>query len=188
MFFARNIAPSGKAICERWQIQDLISPEWDFSKSGTCMGDACDIELPTDCAKPSTLWDLDWFLMNDAEFEKSLPVSTAVSRERHHELRMKFDLREPLSALMRRAKDRISSQKKTHDRAFPPSRRLPPAVRRRLDRYDEYLKVWDLRAAHRTFVEIGELLFPGQQATAQRASDIYRRAKELINGGYKELR
>ncbi len=76
----------------------------------------------------------------------------------------------------------------SHDSAFPPSQKLPPKVRRRLDIYDHCLKVWDLKALDKTFVEIGQLLFRSQVATAQRASDIYHRAEQLINGGYKELR
>lgn len=186
-FFAKNIAPAGKAICECWQIRDPISPEWVFSKAGVCLSSAFDIQLPTDCANPGTLWELDCFLMSDAEFEESLPLSTFF-RPPRYELKMKFDLREPFSVLMLRAKDRISSEKKSYDRAFPPSRKLPPKVRRRLDSYDHCLKVWDLKALGNTFIEIGELLFPGQQATAQRAADIFKRAKTLINGGYKELR
>src|SRR5205807_9738096 len=34
-FFARMIAPRAKTICERWQIRDLLPPNWTFKSSGS---------------------------------------------------------------------------------------------------------------------------------------------------------
>jgi hypothetical protein len=128
--------------------------------------------------------------MDEAEFAASLPDSTVrrLKRLPRFELNLKLDLREPRSALMRQARDSISAQKTIYDLAHKSPRKPPPPVRRRLDTYDACLRVWDLRALGTTFAEIGERLFPGQQATAQRAADIFKRAKKLVNGGYKELR
>jgi hypothetical protein len=33
-YFATVIAPKAKVICVRWQIRDLLSPDWDFTPAG----------------------------------------------------------------------------------------------------------------------------------------------------------
>jgi hypothetical protein len=55
--------------------------------------------------------------------------------------------------------------------------------------------VWDLRISGLSFPEIAQAIYPieylahpkRQNPIVQRVADHYDRAKELINGGYKEL-
>jgi len=95
-----------------------------------------------------------------------------------------MDLRRPLALLLREANYWIRKRKQAHDALHPKTGRT---VRRRLDRYSDYLRVWDLRAQKRTFAEIGKIVFPGEGAASQRAFDNFRRAKALVEGGYKKL-
>jgi hypothetical protein len=99
-----------------------------------------------------------------------------------------FDLRQPLGRLFHEAKERIKTRKAVYNRMHPPAPQTAPTVRRRLDVYDVYLEVWDLRAENKTFSSIGKLVFPYDVTATQRAMDSFKRAKELIEGGYKELR
>lgn len=66
---------------------------------------------------------------------------------------------------------------------IPQTERRP---RRRLDQYDSYLRVWDLKQNEESFPQIAKKLYPKEHAL-DRVQDHYRRAKELISGGYREL-
>lgn len=192
-FFAKVVAPKAKAICERWQIRDPFSPEWDFDKETGSRRFKLhwEISLPTDCSSDDAgaLWDLSDFLLTEEEFLKSLPRSTKQKSgpRPDHELTLAFDLRQPLKRLLDEAEDITRTRKAVYDRMHPVLPRKAASVRRRLDLYDTYLKVWDLRQSGNTFKAIANAVFPYADAT-QRALDTYHRADELVKGGYKELR
>ena len=187
-FFAKVIAPKVKAICERWQIREPSPPSWSGRNNRP------GILVPTDCSKEEAGqgWDLPQFLLSRAELRKLLPESTVFrcGPDPDYQLELEFDLRRPLESLLREATDQITSRKRRYDRTHLHPTSIAPAVRRRLDRYAVYLKVWDLRKSGMKFDSIGALLFPGEPgATAlQRAKDSFGRAQELIHDGYKELR
>jgi hypothetical protein len=191
-FFGRAIAPKLKAICEKWQIRDPFSPYWDFTKLGRhYYKQHYRVLLPTDCSREEAAdqWDIpEFFFLSLDEIIERAPESTALLPRPDHVLTLKFDLRLPLPSLLAVAKGEITSSKKRYDRNHPPPTNITPAVRRRLDLYDTYLKVWDLQAQDNKFEVIGAVLFPSKPRRAQRALDSFNRAKELINGGYKELR
>ena len=189
-YFMTVIAPRAKIICQRWEIRDPISPDWKFTQSGLFYyKPGHELMLPTDCRREDVerMWDFSERLMSADELVKTLPESTATRGPDYH-LHLQFDLRSPLPHLLRQAKNWIGPSKRAYDRRHPQPTKLAPAVRRRLDRYDSYLKAWDLKKSGKTFVAIGKLLFPGELTSPQRAMDSFKRAKELINGGYKELR
>jgi len=192
-FFMAVIAPKAKMICERWQIIDPFSPKWDFEKSGSRRFKRYFVlSLPTNCHKEDAgrVWDLSDFLLSEKEFHKTLVKSTRPKRgpRPDHELTVEFDLRHPLDRLLRMSTDLIKTRKAVYDRMHPVVPEATPAVRRRLDLYEIYLRAWDLREDHNTFANIGQRLFPDQATATQRALDSFRRAKKLIEGGYKELR
>jgi len=66
-----------------------------------------------------------------------------------------------------------------------PRQELRP--RRRTDQFKEYLQVWDLKQQGLSLSRIAERLHKGETAL-DRVRDHYRRAKELIGGGYKALK
>jgi len=188
--FTKLIAPRIKAICERWQIREPLPPSWSGSHYYTSSGNF----VPTDCSKEEAGqgWVFPEFLWSDAELQRRLPESTAFryGPEPDYDLTLRFDLRRPLDSLLREATDQIKSRKWKYNRKHTQPTEIAPAVRRRLDCYGTYLKVWDLKTGGEKFDSIGAVLFPGEpRATAlQRAKDSFGRAQELIHGGYKELR
>ncbi len=192
-FFETVIAPKAKIICEKWEIQDPFSPDWQFTKSGAYFYKPhYEVLLPTDCDKKSAgaQWDFSDLLLSDDDFAKTLPRSTerSLGTRPGWLFSLRFDLRLPLSSLLRQAREQITSRKKRYIQVHPDPARTAPANRRRLDLYAVYLKVWDLRATGEKFEAIGASMFPGQLGAGQRANDSFKRAQELIDCGYKELR
>jgi len=197
LFFARVIAPKAKTICERWQIRDPVAPTMTFERPGcTDCEHQRECSLPTDCSKEEAghAWDLADFVadsrLSEEEFRNRLPDVTAKTYgpEPDYRLELVFDLRFPLDFLLREAEDRLRSRKRSYDRRHPSLSKISATVRRRLDLYDRYLRVWDLRNAGEKFEAIGALVFRDEQRRAQHARDSFYRAQELIDGGYKELR
>jgi hypothetical protein len=189
-FFEENIEPRIEGICERWQISDACPPDWEFNKSGfhpNCFFTVC---LPTYCCStenPDAGWDLQ--RASDAEDNDhervARPEESKEEPSSDHECVLKLDLTLASSDLLRQARFQIRKLKREYDTLH----RTPvPSVRRRIKHYAVYLRVSDLRAQGMTFAEIGKLVFPGQEGSEQHASDSSRRAQELIEGGYKELR
>src|SRR5579864_8158149 len=181
-FFAKVIAPRIKIICERWQIREPVPPSWSgmnyYSRPG--------VLIPTDCAKEEAGqgWDLSKLSESKAEFLKHLPESTAAcyGPEPDYHLELQFDLRRPLDDLLREAKDAIASRKWKYNRKHPAPTTRAPEVRRRLNLYATYLKVWDLKEGGEKFEYIGALLFSKKRNPAQTAKDSFRRALQLIKG------
>jgi hypothetical protein len=188
-FLEQTIAPKAKEICERWQIADPCPPEWEFKKSGFHPVHWFTVCVPTDCSKEDAGegWDIPKSPTVDKEGRERVPKPPESKQDLppDYECVLKLDLRYPLARLLRQARDRVRKRKTAYDALHPTP---TPTVRRRLDSYDVYLKVWDLRAQNMPFAAIGEFVFPGQAGVAKRASDSFRRAKELIEGGYRELR
>jgi len=192
-FFEETIAPRLKELCVRWQISDPFSPDWSFDKAGDHYIYDFKVPIPTDCpdAKAGAVWDLPRRSANPARRLKKLVERMKARRARakrlsrnKHDFVLRMDLRRPLALLLREANFWIRKRKQAHDALHSTTGRT---VRCRLDCYSDYLKVWDLRAQKRTFAEIGKIVFPGEGAATQRAFDNFRRAKALVEGGYKKL-
>jgi hypothetical protein len=192
-FFASVIAPIAKAICERWEITDPYPPDWEFTKRGVYYYKPdFEVFLPTDCPKESAgkFWDFSDLSLSIDELEKKLAEYTASQHGRppDFQLQMTVDLRRPLKVLLYEATELLKDRKRRYDRKYPLTK-ITQTVRRRLDLYDTYLKVWDFRTQDSLKLEaIGAQLFPDEPRRAQRALDSFKRAQELIDGGYKELR
>jgi transcriptional regulator len=190
-FLCTVIAPKFKVICTRWEITDPFPPDWQFTTSGTRQyRPYYEALLPTYPGQSlhGEVWDIAESLSRDVLL-KQIKESTKARRsvpDRY--LALKIDLAKPLSSQFSFAKDLAVKCKKNYDRAHPQPPEYLPAFRRRLDLYATYLKVWDLRAQGEKWEVIGAQLFPSEPRRAQRALDTFKRAQELIHGGYKELR
>jgi hypothetical protein len=115
--FAEAIAPKGRVICERWQIQDPFSPDWDFTKDGVRQYKPdYEVFLPTGCLPESAgkLWDPSSFLPSMEHLEKQLAEFTASQHGPRPELAMTFDLKRPLKVLLREASERIMDRKRRY--------------------------------------------------------------------------
>jgi hypothetical protein len=194
-FFTTAIVPSIQAICERWQVSDPFLPAWEFNKSGTYeYKPSYEVLLPTRSSSDEIrdLWERlrhsgQETIADIARQARAAREALPTMEERLRYLELRLDLSRPLQALLAEAKLKIANHKTRYDRTRPPAKPTPQ-VRRRLDRYDTYLRVWDLRTRGEKFEVIGALVFRGKPRSAQRALDNFRRAQELIGGRYKELR
>jgi hypothetical protein len=191
-YFAKTIAPKAKAICEKWAVSDPYSPDWEFTREGLYFYKPhFEVFLPTECGKEQAgkLWDLSGMPMSWDDLERQLREYESAKRypRPDHQFVTSFDLRLPLKTLLDEAAQRVRDRKGRYDRKHPPMK-IVHAVRRRLDLYGLYLEVWDLATRGEKFEYIGALLFPRESARLQRAKDSFKRAKDLVNGGYKELR
>jgi hypothetical protein len=190
-YFETVIAPKAKLLCERWEIRDPFSPDWEFTPSGEYeYRPGWRASLPTDCSKEEAggVWDFSELSFSSRELRKRLREYKPGPAP-DYRLTLKFDLRSPLVDLLRRAKDELKSGKANYDRRHTGPAKSAPSVRRRLNRYKVYLEVWDRRSHRREkFLSIAADLFGSGPKDEQRAKDSFSRAQALINGGYKELR
>lgn len=191
--YGRVIAPRAQKLCEKWQVIDLLPPDWKFDDSGIYeYSRVGHVLLPTGYAAEEIreLWKntRHHSQLTLKAFEKNLPTDTSlirVDRIRYYNLRL--DFAQPLRRLLAGARQEITQRKRRYDRSHPVPPRVAHTKRLRLDRYETYLQVWDLRVQGKTFYEIGAELFPHQRGSAQRARDNYQASKRLILGGYTEI-
>jgi hypothetical protein len=198
-FFGAAIAPRAQKLCEKWQILEPYPPDWKFSDSGDyeyrpgehvslCTGYAPD--------KIKNFWRLlrDRSQQTREAFEAGLPTNTSVPASKADRIRyysLRLDFAQPLKVLLAHAKREISPRKKRYDNAHPKPEKVPKlasARRRRLHKYEQYLKVWDLKIQGLSYAAIGFRLFDDDLDPTQRVKNYYRATKLLILGGYRELR
>ena len=99
----------------------------------------------------------------------------------------RFDVTQPLHEQLEAAKKRFGLARRRYENVFGKGRTPKSKKRRRLDLYDAYLRVWDLRLRGRPFAEIAEEVYPNEAGSQQRVWEHYQRAKALIEREYKKL-
>ena len=124
-----------------------------------------------------------------------VPSPIVTEQDSNHYVSLRFDVTRPLRELVEDARRQLKHGKKNYERVS--GKRTEK--RRRLDQYRLYLQVWDLRQQVVTFDQIAQRVFPveyeGQLQNKTRAylpvvqkvKDAFSRARQLIEGGYKEL-
>lgn len=208
-FFRERIAPRAAAICQRWQVTEPFPPDWSFDKkSGQYeykLG--WSVSLPTGDSpdRIAAHWD---FLQKAAEdvirevpsHETDEPPFRRSSRlDRLRYAHVKFDLARPRSELLEQARREIVFGQERYERALRREEKQQPKRRRRLSQYAKCLEVWDLREQGLNFERIAEQVYPVLYAAnreksrrlnpiVQRVREHHARARQLIAGGYKEIR
>jgi hypothetical protein len=205
-FFCSQIAPIAKRICERWEITNPFPPSWDFAVNGLRKERGSALMIPTfRMIGDSNRWNLtalDPSLYPDSfshftEVTKHIPEtidSSDSDTEDYRIITVPFDvtvpLRESIAELML-ALESGRERYKGKVGPLPDHRKLP---RRRIEEYEGYLAVWELRTKGRTFEEIARERFPREIQQGDRLSPAvkrvriqYKRANELISGGYKQI-
>jgi len=101
-------------------------------------------------------------------------------------LYFRVDITFPVENLIAKFEREIRNARKAFSQTYGrlPRRELRP--RRRFEEFDCYLRVWDLKQQGLSLPKIARQLYPEIEAL-ERVTDHYRRAKELIAGGYREI-
>ena len=187
-FFQSQVEPAVWKITERWYIRDPTDPTrsylealpFFFSEAQVRKkGDEEDLESH----EPPT-WDYFSHILGDApNTPKGLRFIQAP-----------IDITEPNERIFAHLAVRIEiarARYKVHIGPLPDSRRRP---RTRLEEYDSYLKVWDLRKQDLTFEQIAFRLFPLEMenvafrsAVTKRVRSQFQRAQKLIDGDYRQI-
>lgn len=125
--------------------------------------------------------------------EFDLHLNKRRKRDTRH-LQITVDATLPMRELVRQLEKRVELHRRRYADVF--STQSQPSTRRRLDQYPLYLEVWNLRSRGNSFAEIARKMYaseyaghpPKKNPLVQRVMDQYERARQLINGGYKDLR
>jgi len=216
-FFYSKVCPVLRAICIKWQIKEPFPPDWIFDSHGEYeSGPGNRVYLPTGCSADSAgslfpqgpverVRNRKGFHGRASEpvrnpFRWPLQEARRKTESQWEDdpryLQLKLDVTRPQEALLEQTLTEIRFHRRKHSKFL--AKFLSKAKfksRRRLDQYDIYLKVWDLRQKGLSFPEIAKQLYPREYGPSpdprnpiiQRVRDHYSRADELIQGGYKEL-
>jgi|HubBroStandDraft_6_1064221.scaffolds.fasta_scaffold01558_7 hypothetical protein len=214
VFFRNRVCPILTKICMKWQITEPVPPDWTFDVHGLhrC-GRSVRVYIPTDCTadRAGHLWNQGpvELINNLPRPQPGEPVRSAVrwlsakprrkttakeKKDNPRFLHLKLDVTRTRAELIQQTLDSVQFHRKRYAQQLKVMERKPEK-RRRLDQYEVYLKVWDLRREGLHFHQIAKRLYPVEYESypkpnnpiIQRVTDHHSRAKQLIEGGYKEL-
>ena len=207
-FFCTQVAPAAKGICKRWGVSNPFDPSWVFDAAGVRSERGSRVSMPF---FPSTddhrEWDLEavdpaLFPTEEEQINELLkgvpdtigaePTWRGMNDRRF--IRVEIDITKPNETSIAEVQRRIDlarSLYESHVGPLPDYRKKP---RLRLDQYESYLKVWELRKEGKTFEQIAREVFPREMENAGRfspgakkARSHYKRACELVSGGYRQI-
>ena len=200
--FCKVIAPRARQICRKWRICDPFPPDWDFDQQ-TGLHEykpGLTAYLPTGYSseRAAACWELpletlDHLVKKAAQEElEAVRLSDPDQEDFYRYVRSKLDVRRPLRELLEQVKKEVEFGKRRYEKFLLREGKEMPKTqsekRRRLDTYQRYLQVWDLHQQGLTFARIAQQIYSGQSEARQRVVDQYKRAGELIQGDYKDLR
>ena len=140
--FYAKIAPSILRICQKWQIGNLLPPDWQFDKKkGLHRIPGRDVGLPTGIAAELN-WDLEF--MGDL-IEMGFTGSGNSARRYGNVVLAEFDLAWPMKDLLDYAKKVLAYAKENYNNELKKRGSRVPSGRRRLQEYDTHLRIWDLK-------------------------------------------
>lgn len=215
IFYFNKVVPAIMAICEKWCICQPLPPDWDFDQHTGLhyYRRGCAVSLPTGYTAEAAraLWDegedeiiglapqksepfSQRFIVKKSSAIKPRMTKHATPSDRRY-LTVTLDATKPMNELMDQLKRELRLHRLRNAVSLPTGSHLGRS-RRRFDQYGLYLRVWDLcEREGLQFPDIARQVFPKEtspyarlnKAAIQKVRDHYRRAKELINGGYKEI-
>ena len=191
--FNDQVEPAAWKITKRWCINSPFDPALSCDPSQFASGIS-----PPSFDKPQRVED---GCENKPElFQPTvLDCSTPSISVRQTPMELRFvkfqiDIAQPLDSIFAELEVQIEIAKswyRFHIGELPDFRKRP---RVRLQEYDSYLKVWDLRQQGLTFEEIAFRLFPremkilnSRSAITKRVRSHFQRAKQLIEGEYRQI-
>ena len=183
-FYPEHMASAVHEISKRWWVMAPIHPSLSIPS-----------QLPCDFDPPSFYKPL------EVESGSSWAVTQYGSNVRGpftaRELRFpvfQIDIAQPLEMILAEVEFWIENSRLTYRSYIGPVPEFRRRRRARLEEYESYLKVWDLRVQGLTFEQIAFRLFPRQMknedirdAMTKRMRSQFLRAKKLIEGEYKQI-
>jgi len=181
--FRTRIAPVIVRLCKRWKIGDLFPPEWRFNKdTGFRRVGKQNVFLPTSISYDDHNWN--------PAIQKSIEGlgfrgSGDSALHYRHLLLVEFNLNWPLTDLLKYAETMLGLAKNN----WNGQRGTNKAARRRIEDYDNHLKIWDLRSKRNSVTDIAQAIFPTEQRVnaLQKVRDHLKAAKKMIDGQYAEI-
>lgn len=184
-YFYARIAPRILALCQKWEIGNFFPPNWKFDKAkGIHRISGYEWGLPTGISAEMN-WDLDFL----SKLSAWGFTSNVTSGRRHKNiLAVEFDLNWPMKDLITHVKRLLASGQKSYRKELAEHGIRPRRGRRRLQDYDEHLKIWDLRQKRWTLTQIAENVFGDKsEFGVGRVRDHLKAARKLISGHYREI-
>jgi hypothetical protein len=178
-FFRREVAPAASLIMDRWGTNDPLDPaEGERFLYSLKLGKRAE-DIKQELLEP------------ELSEEEKQRIKTA------KELRfieVRIDIAETLDTILERLEERIETARNYYRVRIGPLPDFRKRPRIRLDQYESCLKVWDMRKQNLTFEQIACRLFPFEtknlafrSTVTKRVRSQFQRAKELIEGGYRQI-
>lgn len=167
-------------LIEKWGLTatEIYDPSYD----GGDMCLQCESELPK-------------LLISDPEIHPELSQLHHVEPEGRFEITLRFDCRYSIEKQLEEAKRILLDYKEgLKEHALFPDLKNEIVIDRKsiqINKLPMYLRVYDGKQSGETFSEIGKVIFRSTEQSASadktRAFNAFNKAKELVNGGYREL-
>jgi hypothetical protein len=184
-FYREYVLPAASKITERWWVIGPVHPTLSSIPN----------QVPPEVDPPS--------FYNPHEVESG-SVWAVTERFSHtpgpftpRELRFlvtQIDIAQPLETIFAELEFWIENAKSRYRTYIGPLPSFRKRRRARLEEYDSYLRVWDLRMQGFTFERIAFQLFPREMrnegvrgAMTKRVRSQFQRAKKLIEGEYRQI-
>jgi len=205
-FFCKEIAPRAAEICGKWHVENPFSPDWTFDKSGRheYKPEKC-AYLPTgrSAESASSSWRfLERMPIERGELPREADRKLRLLRERtqkdpYRYVQVTLDVTQPLKKLLEKTRRQIQFGQERYEHMVGDKKGKERTRRRRLDQYDKYLEIWDLRQKGLKFSQIAQRVFPREygalrlrdaqlQLPRELGTDYKHRVEELTAQGIGE--
>jgi hypothetical protein len=195
-FFKDQVEPAIDRITKRWCIVDPADPSLSSnpaqSESWMIMPSFLSPEQVNDEQNPALFQPT--VLDCSSRSNRSSSSDSPHNRMELRFVKFQIDIAQPLESIFTALEDEIETAKfwyRVHVGELPEFRKRPRA---RIQEYESYLKVWDLRAQGHTFEQIAFMLFrkemkssASRSAATKRVRTHFERAQKLINGEYRQI-
>jgi len=166
-----------------YSLEDHLVEKWGFT-STEIYDPACNavvgLEYTPELPKPI---GYKYFDPEKGEF-----VPHEIEPENPYEYTLRFDLRYSIDKQLLEAKE-ILQGKKDSRFSILSDEMMRYSAGVNIDNLPMYLRAYDAKQAGATYLEIGKELYPkiDQDGAKQRAYNAFKKADELVQGGYREL-
>jgi len=175
----------------KWDVSEPVPYDWEFDGSGRYeLRPGVFVEIP-DRFMRRVAGDVGRLseseLRGESERRTSVADADVVGADYwDQDIYLRVRITFSVETLMAKIEAEIRKARREYKQKYGPLPRKELRPRRRFDQFEMYLKVWDLKQQGLSLSKIAKQLYPGMHAL-DRVTDHYRRAKELIGGGYREL-